>query len=62
MKPTLIYKQKPALMLVSLLALFPFQLPFISSKISIKHLSQQPLWGPGLYWCLFLRVIKGKSM
>lgn len=38
MKPTLIYKTKLALMSASLLASFPFQLWFISSNISIKHL------------------------
>lgn len=38
MKPILIYKQKRALMLASLLASFPFQLWLISSNISIKHL------------------------
>ena len=38
MKATLIYKTELALMLASLLASFPFQLRFISSNISIKHL------------------------
>lgn len=51
-------------MLASLLASFPFQLWFISSNSSIKHLvsSQQLLGAQFCIGCLFLREMKGKSM
>lgn len=61
-KPTLIYKQKPALMLASSLASFPFQLQFISSSISIKHLVSSHYGAQFCTGCLFLKEMKGKSM
>ena len=61
LKPTLICKQKRALMLASLLAFFPFQLWFISSNISIKHLVSSHYGAHFCTGCLFLRIIKGKK-
>lgn len=61
MKATLIYKTELALMLASLPASFPFQLWFISSNISIKHLVSSHY---GVWFCPGRRslVIKGERM
>lgn len=62
MKPPLICKQKPALMLASLPVSFPFQPWFINSNISIKHLVSNDYGAQFSTGCLLLRIIKEKSM